>query len=155
MRQLNTNTDELNGLQDKVDARVKQHVDVREELLLRKDKQMKGRAFLHYFIPNSVFTSLLCLSVRTTYLFKIGKNMRIRSSGNLVWWHLMAKCKIFCEQLGQTVSRMDRSVQRPARKRRPRTPHTRPSGPRGRPLSHTGRLTRCHLTVSETCGSSL
>ena len=45
LRQLNTNTDELNGLQDKVDARVKQHVDVREELLLKKDKQMKGRIF--------------------------------------------------------------------------------------------------------------
>ena len=49
MRQLNTNTDELNGLQDKVDARVKQHVDVREELLLKKEKQMKGRVLLHCY----------------------------------------------------------------------------------------------------------
>ena len=62
MRQLNTNTDELNGLQDKVDARVKQHVDVREELLLKKDKQMKGRVFLHFYI-SILYLHLYCVSL--------------------------------------------------------------------------------------------
>ena len=46
LNQLNANTGDLTDLQEKVDNRVKHHIDVRESLLQKKDDQLKGKSMV-------------------------------------------------------------------------------------------------------------
>ena len=51
--QVSSNTRDLDGLQDKIDANLSKHLDVREELLKQKDAQIKGEQLFNLCVAIS------------------------------------------------------------------------------------------------------